>query len=144
VAYPTLDTYRDATGEPGFVWASTRGATIRLQPVERLIARSSLESALLHEMLHVLLEQRAANHLPRWFVEGLVVTLSGEPTHPAAWTPDMERILAAPRDEAQLRAAYAGAAGRVRNLIARRGQAVVLGWVETGLPADIDHQITAR
>ena len=144
VVYPTLDTYRDATGEPGFVWASTRGATIRLQPVERLIARSSLESTLLHEMLHVLLEQRAANHLPHWFVEGLVVTLSGEPTQPATWTPDMERILAAPRDEAQLRAAYAGAAARVRNLIARRGQAVVLGWVETGLPAGIDHPITVR
>jgi stage II sporulation protein D len=144
VVYPTLDTYRDATGEPGFVLASTRGATIRLQPVDRLLAKNALDSTLLHEMLHVLLDQRTARCLPRWFVEGLVVTLSGESLPVAAWKPDVERILAAPGGEAQLRTAYAAAAGRVRNLIAGHGREVVLGWVQTGLPAGIDRQVTVR
>jgi stage II sporulation protein D len=144
VVYPTLDAYRDATGEPGFLLASTRGSTIRLQPLERLRARSALDSTILHEMLHVILEQKARNPLPRWFVEGLVVTLSGENTGPAAWTPDVEHTLAAPPDQARLRAAYAAAATRVRALIARHGQAVVLGWVETGLSEDVNRAITAR
>ncbi len=144
VVYPTLDTYRDATGAPGFLLASTRGAMIRLQPVERLKIRSALNSTLLHEMLHVLLEQRAPRPLPRWFVEGLVVTLSGEPTRPAAWNADVERMLAAPSGEAELRTAYAAAAARVRDLIARHGREVVLGWVETGLPAAIARERIVR
>jgi len=142
VVYPTLDAYRDATGEPGFVAASTRGQTIRLQPVERLRAKNSVDATLLHEMLHVLVEERGGIRLPRWFVEGLVVTLGGENVGPAAWTPQVERVLASPRDETQLRAAYAAAAGRVRELMARHGRETVLGWVVSGLPAGMDGTIT--
>jgi stage II sporulation protein D len=144
VVYPTLDAYRDATGEPGFMAASTRGRTIRLQPVDRLESMNAMNSTLLHEMLHVLLEQNEGKPLPRWFLEGLVLTLGGEPLRPGPWNPDVERVLAAPRDQAQLRAAYAAAAGRVRRLIAEHGKTVVLGWVETGLPAALDGVNTVR
>ncbi|MGZ5141257.1 MAG: SpoIID/LytB domain-containing protein [Burkholderiales bacterium] len=41
--FPSLDIYRDATGEPGWVAASTRGMTIRLQPVRTLQERGALE-----------------------------------------------------------------------------------------------------
>ncbi|MDP9267128.1 MAG: SpoIID/LytB domain-containing protein, partial [Acidobacteriota bacterium] len=37
--FPTLDAYRDTTGQPGWVAATTRGATIRLQPLATLRAR---------------------------------------------------------------------------------------------------------
>ncbi len=140
--YPTLDAYRDATGEPGFVAASTRGRTIRLQPEERLRAKGAVDATLLHEMLHVLVEEKEGNRLPLWFVEGLVVTLGGENVGPAAWTPQVERVLASPRDETQLRAAYAASAGRVRELISRHGRETVLGWVVSGLPAGIDGAVT--
>ena len=138
IVYPTIDAYRDATGEPGFVAASTRGRTVRLQPVERLREKGIVDSTLLHEMLHVLLEGRAGKRLPRWFVEGLVLTLGGEAVEKAAWNLEVERALATPSDEAQLRRAYAASAGRVRGLIAEHGKAAVLGWAETGLPAGID------
>ncbi len=38
--YPTLDLYRDATGQPGWVAASTHGQTIRLQPLAELRAKT--------------------------------------------------------------------------------------------------------
>ena len=56
----------------------------------------------------------------------------------------MERILAAPRDEAQLRAAYAACAARVRALIASHGRETVIGWIQSGLPPEIDRATTVR
>jgi hypothetical protein len=59
--YPTLDAFRNATGEPGWVAARTVGTRIDLQP-----AASSHET-LHHELLHVLVETHAAPGLPVWF-----------------------------------------------------------------------------
>ena len=73
-AYPTATTFRDSTGEPGWMAASSRGQTIRLQPTEVLAA--SLENTLEHELLHVLITESAAANLPAWFNEGLVLALS--------------------------------------------------------------------
>ena len=137
VIYPTLDAYRDATGEPGFVAASTRGETIRLQPLKNLRARGSLEATLLHEMIHAVLNQRAKAPLPRWFGEGLVLTLTNENSGEVRWAPQAERLLNAPRSAHELRQAYAACTSRVRNLIRERGRATVFGWVETGLPANV-------
>src|SRR5262249_43019450 len=47
--YPTIDAFRDATGEPGWVAASTRGNVIQLQPIAVLRARDSLDQTILHE-----------------------------------------------------------------------------------------------
>ena len=138
VVYPTLDAYRDATGEPAFVLASTRGSSVRTQSIDRLKTRGHLESIILHETLHVILEQNSHNPLPHWFLEGLVVILAGEQTERTAWHSDVERTLVTPRDEAQLRAAYAAAATRVGGLIARYGRRTVLAWVHSGLPPEVE------
>jgi stage II sporulation protein D len=101
-AYPTVAAFRDATGEPGSVAASTLGHAIRLQPHALLGDR--LRSTLLHEMLHVVLEQRAHPTLPPWFREGLVKFLAE------------------------------GADARLSALIQRHGRQAVMGWLESGLP----------
>src|SRR6202000_2267235 len=73
--YPDLDTFRDTTGEPGWVAAHTQGRRIDLQPVSMLRAKGALESTLTHELLHVLIESQAAPGLPVWFREGMVSLL---------------------------------------------------------------------
>jgi stage II sporulation protein D len=137
VVYPTLDAYRDATGEPGFVAGSTRGQTIRLQPAGSLRARGILEPTLLHEMLHALLAQRSRAPLPRWFGEGLVLVLADGAANDANWTSQTARMLDAPRSRQELREAYLACASRVRRLMQEHGRATVLGWVETGLPSNV-------
>jgi stage II sporulation protein D len=137
VAYPTLDAYRNATGEPGFVAGSTRGDTVHLQPAGSLQARGILASTLRHEMLHAILAQRSRVRLPRWFGEGLVLALAGDAADSAAWTPQIERMLDAPRNQQELRLAYSACATRVRKLIREHGRAAVLGWAEAGVPPEI-------
>jgi stage II sporulation protein D len=103
--FPSVETYRNGTGESGDVLASTRGAVIR--------GHSAIDAATLrHEVWHVLIESRAPRTLPDWFREGLALTMSD--TDPGS----AERTLAR---------------GRVRRLIAQYGEKTVLGWVG-GLP----------
>jgi stage II sporulation protein D len=102
--YPTVAAFRDATGEPGWVAASTLGHTVRLQPRTRGVLR--------HEAFHVLLGERAHPRLPTWFREGLAVWLSGE----------------TPRRE------YAPHRDRVAALVRRHSEKTVLSWVERGVP----------
>ena len=106
--------FRDATGEPGWVAASTSGRTIRTQP-------NPSPATLLHELLHVVTEDRAHPGLPRWFQEGLVLCLAREST-PAASVPEAAR-----REYAEYRS-------RVQGLIDRYGETVVLSWLDRGLP----------
>jgi stage II sporulation protein D len=79
--YPDVETFRNATGEPGWVAAHTQGRRIHLQPAELLRSRGTLESTLRHELLHVVVEHQAVSRLPLWFREGLVEYLasSGSP-----------------------------------------------------------------
>ena len=137
VVYPTLDAYRDATGEPGFVAGSTRGDTVHLQPAGGLQTRGILASTLRHEMLHAMLAQRSRVRLPRWFGEGLVLALAGDAADTAAWSAQTVRMLDAPRNQPELRLAYSACAARVRKLIREHGRAVVLGWAEAGLPPEV-------
>jgi len=57
--YPTIAIYRDATGAPGWVAASTLGNVIRLQPISTLQRTHALDSTLRHEFLHLLIESQA-------------------------------------------------------------------------------------
>lgn len=114
--FPTVELFRDSTGEPGWVAASASGRTIRTQP-------NPPPATLLHEMLHVVTEDRARPGLPRWFQEGLVLCLAKEPAA-AAGVPQ------AARNE------YAGYRQRVQLLIERYGEPAVLSWIEQGLPRD--------
>jgi len=144
--YPTLDLYRDATGQPGWIAASTRGQTIRLQPLAELRAKNILESTLRHELFHLLVESRARAGLPVWFREGLVLYLSGtisganRSTAGAAihmTDSQMETIFTNSQNREELQRAYVAAQSRISGLVEQYGKDVVLGWLLSGLPAGI-------
>ena len=139
--FATLDSYRDATGQPGWVAASTLGHTIRLQPLAQLRKKSILESTLRHELSHLLIESQARLDTPLWFREGLVLYLSEpgqENSAPAAMADErMEAILRQPRAREEVQKAYAAARGRVASLIQLNGKQTALGWLAGGIPADV-------
>ena len=58
--YPDVETFRNATGEPGWVAARTSGRRIHLQPAAVLRERGALDSTIHHELLHVFVEAQAA------------------------------------------------------------------------------------
>ena len=135
--YPGVDVFRDATGEPGFVAAATRGRVIHVQNASRLIAQSRLEPVLTHELVHVLLTGKAS--LPRWFQEGLAQELE----HPGAVAPaplsaSTEITLLRPPSETRLRAAYRNAQAAVAALMKQHSRAAVLSWTAKGLPAGLE------
>lgn len=143
--YPTLDAYRNSTGQPGWVAASTRARTIRLQPLKELEKRGILESTLRHEVLHVLVEARAATKTPLWFREGIVLVLSNENMQGSA-TPEMtdgqiEAVLRQPTNRQEVQKAYAAAASRVSALMRQYGKEAVLGWLSAGVPRDVSSAV---
>src|SRR6185437_16466179 len=71
--YPTLDAYRNSTGQPGWIAAFTHGRSISLQPLSVLRSKSALQSTLRHELVHLLLESRARPDTPLWFREGVAL-----------------------------------------------------------------------
>jgi stage II sporulation protein D len=140
--YPTVATFRDSTGEPGWVAASTIGRVIRLQPAAVLAGKSALESTLRHELLHMLVEEKARAGTPLWFREGVVLYLENSPpsgrTGPkgGATKPLEERFLH-PKSAEDLRDAYGEAAARVTKLVNQHGEPTVVGWIGNGLPAEL-------
>ncbi len=141
--YPDLDSFRNVTGEPGWVAAHTEGRRIHLQPVALLRSRDALEPTLSHELLHVLVESQAARGLPVWFREGLVGFLQGQRrTDNARMPSDAELLKMA--DAAKARRAYAEAAAMVSSLAQTYGEASVLDWVRRGLPPDVTKASTSQ
>ena len=140
--YATVSAFRDSTGEPGWVAASTRGRTIQLQPPDVLQQAGTLESTLRHELLHMLIESYARPGTPLWFREGLVLYL-GEPNaivHQDTRSEDpalLEKSLRAASSEKELREAYANAHARVSQLAQRYGDKTLLAWVQDGLPPEL-------
>lgn len=139
--YPTLDAYRNSTGQPGWVAASTRGRTIRLQPLKELQKRGILESTLRHEVLHVLVEAKAAPNTPLWFREGIVLVISNDsaqgPETPELTDDQIEAVLRHPANREEVQKAYAAAASRVSVLMQHYGKESVLGWLSAGIPRDV-------
>jgi hypothetical protein len=90
--FPTVATFRNATGESGAVAASTRGRIVRLQPAKTLQARKVLDSVLLHELLHVLLESEGKPNQPWWFREGLTMELTGDKPTDAKYSAALTRV----------------------------------------------------
>jgi stage II sporulation protein D len=137
--YPTVAAFRDATGEPGWVAASTRGRTIRLQPTDVLRDASTLDSTLRHELLHILVESHARAGTPLWFREGLVLYLA-QPNDlmPSGATFDnvaaLEKALRGPASELELRQAYADAQARVAKIAREHGKETLLDWLKNGIP----------
>lgn len=125
--YPDLETYRNATGEPGWVAARANGMRVDLQPAEILRGKGLLDSTLKHEFLHVVVEQHAAIGMPAWFREGLVEYLAGhdEQAGQFRWN-----------GEGQARLAHVAARRRVAQLIVRYGESAVMSWVSRGIPRE--------
>jgi len=126
--YPTIFIYRDATGEPGWVAASTRGSIVRLQPITTLQRTHSLDSTLRHEFLHMLIESQARPDTPLWSREGLAIYL----TNPAAAIPRtvdvvaLEKRLHSLRTEEEMRTAYGDCAAAVADAVQKNGLKAVL------------------
>jgi stage II sporulation protein D len=131
--YPDVETFRNATGEPGWVAARTSARRIHLQPAAVLRARGALDSTIHHELLHVFVEAQAAPGIPVWFREGLVGYLE----HPVkVGAPDAPENDVRQRDDAaRARRAYDAATQRVAVLVRRHGAPAVLAWLKSGLPA---------
>jgi hypothetical protein len=130
--YPSTAAFRDETGEPGWVAASTRGRVIRMQPARLIEPR--LRETLKHELLHVWVDRKARPGTPVWFREGVALFLAQPGTALAAGRIDDAALARAP-DRATLDRAYEEARSRVRRMVDRHGEATVLGWLATGLPA---------
>jgi stage II sporulation protein D len=140
--YPSVAMFRDATGEPGWVAATTRGRTMQTQPAEVLKRAGTLEHTVRHELLHMLIEAHAKPGTPRWYREGLVLYLSEPNATTSSRTSslnvdELERTMISPSSEEQLREAYTDAHALVAALAHRYGKAKLLTWVQQGLPADL-------
>ena len=140
--FPNLDAYRNATGQPGWIAAYTRGHTISLQPLTTLRDRAILDSTMRHELIHLFVESRARTGTPLWFREGLVLYLA-EPQQsipPVVMTErEIERALEHPASQEELRRAYAAARTRVQQMVQQNGRDTVLQWLSSGLPAGQTH-----
>jgi stage II sporulation protein D len=136
--FPNIAIYRDATGEPGWVAASSRGDMIRLQPMETLKRTNVLDETLRHEFLHLVVESQASPRTPRWLREGLVIYLE----NPSAVKPTstdvntLDHRLRSAHTETEMRDAYRACASAVADLVSRHGLPTLLGWVKNGPPPE--------
>jgi stage II sporulation protein D len=136
-AYRSTPAFRDATLAPGWVAAFTEGDQIALQPLRVLSARKLLESTLLHEFLHALVEEQTTTRTPLWLREGLVEAWSDSLHNGPKPTLTVESInakLAHAANEAESEAAHEAAGWYAQHLLDRFGRAQVLDWLRTGVP----------
>jgi len=131
--YPDVETFRNATGEPGWVAARTSGRRIHLQPASVLVERGALDSTIRHELLHAFVEAQAAPAIPVWFREGLVGYLE-RPVTTAGDNRVVESDLRQKEDAARARRAYVASAQKVAGLVQRYGVPAVIAWLRMGLP----------
>ncbi len=140
--YPTLDAYRDSTGQPGWIAAFTRGRQISLQPMAVLKKKSILDSTLRHEFTHLLIEARARAGTALWFREGLALYFA-DPQHHSEPAPmsdaEMEKAFSKLQDRQKLEQAYAAARSRVARMVEQNGKETVLLWLINGLPDSSMH-----
>jgi stage II sporulation protein D len=147
--YPSVAAFRNSTGEPGWVAASTRGRSIQLQPSDVLRQAGTLESTIHHELLHLLIESYASPSTPLWLREGLVLYLAGPKPAQSGTRQSfddasaLEKALRSPVSEEQLRAAYSEAYARVARMAQEHGKEALLGWLQNGLPTEIATEMHA-
>jgi stage II sporulation protein D len=136
--FPSVAMFRDATGEPGWVAASTHRYHVAIEPPSVLGDR--LEGTLRHEFLHILVESNARASTPLWFREGLVLFLSGERQEgPSAnLTPEqIEAIIGSRRSQAEMKAAYGAVTALVAELDRQWGRAELMRWLRDGIPGGV-------
>lgn len=137
---PTTELFRQATGEPGWMLASTQGERVFLQPEGVLKRDGKEEDTLLHEFLHVLVESEASAQTPLWLREGLVEALAEErPMLDGAGHVDLTALnlaLMRPASQAESQRAHAASAQVVRALLLHDGLERVRQWVRSGSVPD--------
>ena len=141
---PTTELFRQTTGEPGWMLASTRGSHVFLQPAT--VRQSGggdgtlPGSLLLHEFLHVLVEQQSGASAPLWLREGLVEVLAAPGKQhwaPVALSPaEVDAALAHPSSATVSRRAHEAAARMAALLRARYGMTAMLEFLRTGVPSE--------
>jgi stage II sporulation protein D len=136
---PTTELFRQTTGEPGWMLASTRGSRVFLQPATVRRRNGAAGTLLLHEFLHVLVEQQAGANAPLWLREGLVEVLASpgkrrERVDLAA--AEVDAALARPSSAAVSRQAHEAAAGMAALLCSRYGMPAMLGFLRNGVPSE--------
>jgi stage II sporulation protein D len=138
---PTTELFRQVTNQPGWMLASTRGSTVFLQPAP--VRQSNPNSLLLHEFLHVLVEQEAGDKAPLWLREGLVETLAGPANNKLelATITEIDAELAHPTNAAASRHAHRVAAQMAGRLCARYGITVVRAFLRNGVPPDVTRDL---
>ena len=139
--YATVAEFRNSTGEPGWIAASTRGRTIQLQPTDVLRDAGTLDSTVHHELLHMLIDSYSRPGTPLWLREGLVLYLSApkganSQADSVEDIASLEKSLRSPQSEAELRKAYADAQARVAQLAQQHGKETLLDWVQNGVPPE--------
>jgi stage II sporulation protein D len=141
---PTTELFRQTTGEPGWVLASARDNGIFLQPARvRQNNPASEDDLLLHEFLHVLVEQEAGETTPLWLREGLVEALAGQGQSGPLDLPasEVDAALAHPADAAASRHAHQAAARMAALLCARYGTPAVRGFLQNGIPSGANQEL---
>jgi hypothetical protein len=121
--------------------ASTRGSHAFLQPATVRQSNGGTGTLLLHEFLHVLVEQQAGANAPLWLREGLVEILAApgnrlwEPVDLA--DPQIDAALAHPSSAAVSRQAHEAAARMASLLLSRYGMPAVLAFLRNGVPSEV-------
>jgi stage II sporulation protein D len=132
--WATVGEFIRATGQPGWMAATSDGQSIALQPLDLLARKRILNQTLRHELTHLVVHRLRAKGVPRWFEEGLVLYLTGErieaPPTALMTASDLEEAITQPRSEGEMKAAYAQAQERVRSLARRQGDAALWRLLE--------------
>jgi stage II sporulation protein D len=144
-AFASTSAFRTATLAPGWVAAFAEGDWIATQPLRVLAGRRLLADTLRHEFLHALLEAQAGADAPLWLREGLVEFWGMDPVRqstlplrgPSMKLDALEGALSHPQSEPQAQAAHREAAIYARGLLDNYGRDRVLGWLRSGVPADV-------
>jgi stage II sporulation protein D len=119
------------TGQPWWAAAATKGNKIELQPAAILRRRGVLNTTLKHELAHVIIDVVGHDRAPRWLEEGFAIHLAGEgamyshTNRAIAGEEELERRLEHPKSQADMRAAYADAYLKVKEMIRNSGEASV-------------------
>jgi stage II sporulation protein D len=137
---PSTEIFRQTTGEPGWVLAATRGSNVFLQPGTVRRNNGGSEALLLHEFLHVLVEEHSGPQAPLWLREGLVETLAspGKAEYRFGMpVKELDAALVHPSDATDSRNAHQVAARMVAQLSVRYGMAAVRDFLRSGVPANV-------
>ena len=125
----SVSDFMRATGEPGWMAASSDGQSIALQPLDLLGRKRILAQTLRHELTHLVVHRLSAKAVPRWFEEGAVLYLTGERIEaaPAVFKTgrELEVAITKPQSEGEMKAAYAQALKQVHQFVQRNGDAAL-------------------